>query len=355
MRKKAKKALFALCVAAACGTACNSHKGANWLKASKSSVDIARVLSWLPADTETITVAIGPFWMSNFQTGQDLGQNREVSVEELEKQFELLPLLQFDFSQGVLEKRLEGQSVFLAVEGSRRFRSPAGLGELLYEGCAIAVFADGLGNRGESFLKDSAKAMVRMEEMEGQRVGVFQEKKEEDLWTLFVAFPQSRVVLVATNRDYLREVLARMRGATGERALPDTLPEWRYVNRKGKFWGLRHFDKKQAEEDPTSPFGGQKSANLPDEQAIGLTFGCDPSKARTATITYLSAAKDMLPVIKEKLFPFLSEPEGTKGLHIRYRELEPGVIQGLYDLDHSEPVNWFLFVLMGNLGHAIFV
>jgi len=83
---------------------------------------------------------------------------------------------------------------------------------------------------------------------------VFEQKLENDLWTIYVSFPQNNVVLVATNRSFLQEVLVRMRGKEGQRALPDSLPEWKYVNRNSQFWGIRHFDRTQAKMDPSSPF-----------------------------------------------------------------------------------------------------
>lgn len=124
---------------------------------------------------------------------------------------------------------------------------------------------------------------------------------------------------------------------------------------QAEFWGVRHFDRGQSTPDPTSPFGGQKSANLPDEQAIGLVFQCDPSKDRKATLTYLSSDKNSIRRVAEGGFRSSSEPEATAGLHIRHRELDLGVIESTYDLGHSQPLNRFLFVFMANLGHAVYV
>jgi hypothetical protein len=204
-------------------------------------------------------------------------------------------------------------------------------------------------------MQDAAHVAVRVEEIEGQKVAVFEEPSEQDVWTIFITFPQKGVVLVATNKRFLQEMLARIRGAAGEKALPDTLPEWKYVNKQAQFWGLRHFDKRQAREDPTSPFGGRKSANIPDDEAIGLTYQCHPSKERKATLTYLSGPRAEVRKIEESRFPSSSEPEETAGLHIQYHELETGVIQSTYDLSYSRPLDWFFFVFMGNMGHAIYL
>jgi hypothetical protein len=293
--------------------------------------------------------------MSNFQIGREEYRNHGVTSDELEKHFEGLTLGLFNSKNRLLEKHLEGKKVLFALEGSRHFRPPAGLGEMPFEGCALAVFKDDLGDRRDAFMKDAAQVAVRVEEIEGLTVAVFEEPSEQDILTTFVTFPQEGVVLIATNKRFLQEMLARMRGVEGERALSDNLPEWKYVNKKAKFWGLRHYDKRQANEDPSSPFGGSKSANTPDDDAVGLTYQCDPSRERRATLTYLSSPRVELRKIEESRFPSSSEPEATAGLHIQYREMDPGVIQSTYDLSYSRPFDYFFFVLMLDMGHGIFL
>ncbi|MGB2901341.1 MAG: hypothetical protein WBB89_18950 [Candidatus Acidiferrum sp.] len=354
MRKSSISLLLVYFVAFFCSGGCNKGVTGTGSGSPRTEADFQRVLSWLPADTETLLVANGPFWMSTFQVAENY-KNYEVSTHELEKHFEGLTLALLNSKNYVLEKHLEGKKVLLGVEGSRHFRTPAGLGELPYEGCAVAIFVDDLGSRRDAFMKDAALIALRMEEIEGQKVVEFQEQSESDIWTSFVAFPQNNVVLVATNRDFLQEMLVRMRGIGSGRAFPETLPEWQYVKTRAQFWGLRHFDRRQASVDPTSPFGGEKSANLPDEQAIGLTYEFDPNREKKASLTYLSGQKNEIRKIEERRFPSSSEPADTAALHIQYRELGSGVIQTTYDLDHSRPFGWFLFVFMGSLGHAIYV
>jgi hypothetical protein len=320
------------------------------LKTSRGQIDLEKVLSWFPADTETLQVANGPLWMSNFMIGQHDYKNHEIKSEELEKQFEGLTLGLFGSGKGVLEKHLEGQKVLFALEASRHFRTPADLGELPFEGCAVAIFEKDLEDRRDAFMKDA----VKIEEIEGQRVAVFEERQEQDPWTFFITFPEKSVVLVSTNRQFLQQMLARMHGAEGQRALPNSLHEWTYVNKKAQFWGLRHYDRQQAKYDPTSPFEGKKSANFPDEGAIGLTYQCD-AKTRRATVTYLTAAGADTRKIAADRFPDAGEPAQLAGLHIQYQDLEAGVMQTTFDLSHSVPVDLFFFIFMAHLGHAIYV
>jgi hypothetical protein len=103
-------------------------------------IDLKTVLSWLPPDTETLQVANGPFWMSNFEVGGQDDKDHEITVDELEKQFEGLTLGLFNSAKGLLGKHLDGKKVLLALEGSRHFRPPAGLGELPFEGSGVAIF-----------------------------------------------------------------------------------------------------------------------------------------------------------------------------------------------------------------------
>jgi hypothetical protein len=339
-----------LCFAAIITVGCTGRNTNPGLGPIRGRIDLEKVLSWFPIDTETLQVANGPLWMSNFVFGQDDHKNHEVKTEELKKQFEGLTLGLFGAAKGVLEKHLEGQKVSFALEGSRHFRAPARLGELPFEGCAVAIFEKDLEDRRDAFMKDA----VRIENIEGQMVAVFEETEEQDTWTFFITFPEKGAVLVSTNRQFLQQVLARMHSTAEQRALPSTLQEWRYVNKKAQFWGLRHYDRQQAKYDPTSPFDGKKSANFPDEGAIGLTYQCN-AKTRRATVTYLTAAGADAGKIAADRFPDTGEPAQLAALHVQYQELEPGVIQTTFDLSNSVPADLFFFIFMGHLGHAVYL
>jgi len=323
------------------------------VEADRAPEDLTRFMSWLPADTETIRVARGPFVLASTLEESE-AKGRAISDKELTRNFEELTLALLGFNDGLLSKRLEGKRINFALEGARHFRPPAGLGEMPYEGCAIAVFSDNLRNEISSFVQDARKSALRVERIEDHDVSVFREKREQDTWTTFVAFPDENVILVASDRNYLAEVLARLVGKVGPRALPNDLPEWKYVNANARFWGLRHYDKSQTQADPSSPYGGRKSANFPDEQAVGLAFAFDPESGRSATITYLSGNLSIGSKSSDSPLSMAHAPE-AKGLNIKIRELSPGVLEGSYSLEHLEAVRFFLFVLEEVLGHGIYI
>jgi hypothetical protein len=42
-------------------------------------------------------------------------------------------------------------------------------------------------------------------------------------------------------------------------------------------------------------------------------------------------------------------------MHIGYREVEPGALEGSYDVEQIESADYFVFVLEALLGHAIYL
>jgi hypothetical protein len=202
-----------------------------------------------------------------------------------------------------LASYFKNQKVSPAIEGSRKFRTHHGLGLMPFEGCTLIIFDEQLSDRADQYFKATSSTALRIEEVEGHKILVFQNRRYLDTatWTNFVGFAGSNVLLVATDAGYLREVLSRIAGKNGVRAVPETLAEWGYVDSGAQFWGLRHFDRSGRDQDPSSPFWDpSKVVKAPwtDEQAIGLTFSYDPATGKGPTITYLSgnpsAAKETL-------------------------------------------------------------
>ncbi len=284
------------------------------------SADVQQILSWLPADTETVIVVTKPFSLPDLR---NTDWNRDFHIDAWLRAMAFTTL---SLDNGALLESFRNQQVLLAVEGSRHFRTPEGFGWFPFEGCTIVVFADDLGERADAFLNTASGSALRVEEIEGLNILVFEQRVESGLWTTFVAFKKPNILLVATNLDYLRDVLSRMRDNSRPRALPETLPEWKYVKKDAEIWALRHYDRSQGDSDPTSPFWDPKKtfqAGMNDEQAIGLTFNFDRADRKEPTITYLSGnpsvAKGTL------IMPFAGSP-----VSVAFRELDVGAIEATY-------------------------
>jgi hypothetical protein len=308
------------------------------------------VLSWLPVDTETVLAANGPFPFPDFDSPPGWEpEDQPLPLAELNKTMRALVLGGFGSGNDGLRKALKGSRVILALEGSRRFRSPTGLGSTLFQGGAIAVLEGAPIDR-DSLVRDVAGSSERIETVEGVKVAVFQEQKESDTWTFLVAFPRSSIVLVATDRSYLREILARMRVPGTARALPESLPEWKHVNTRAPFWGLRHFQRNDSADDPTSPFLGDKAANVPDDDAVGATFWSDPANHKRVIVTYLSSNRQAPQILTSHVT--ISDAETPAP---RLRQVAPGVIEGSVVLSDRESFFKLFLGLTAMLGQAIYM
>jgi hypothetical protein len=147
------RAIVLFCAGTFWTIAANAQAVSDRPKAARSPITLSIALSWLPADTETLIVANGPFLLSRSNAESDETRSRSVSKKELREQFEALPLGLLGLEKGLLEKHLNGREVAMAIEGSRHFRSPSGLGEMRYEGCDIVVFAGDVTSLGDAFIK----------------------------------------------------------------------------------------------------------------------------------------------------------------------------------------------------------
>jgi hypothetical protein len=313
------------------------------------------VLSWLPVDTETVLAANGPFPFPDFDSATDDDDIQvQLSLAELNLRMRALPLSLFGFGEGRLSKVLKGIQLALVVEGSRHFRSPTGLGSTLYEGCQIAVF-EGAANIGDSLLRSVASSAKRVESVEGAKVAVFEETLENDVWTMFVAFPRNNIALIATDEKYLREVLSRMRKVGAPRALPESLAEWKYVNTHAPYWGLRHFEHREAAEDPTSPFLGSKAANVPDDEAVGVAFWVDPANRKRVILNYLSGNSQAREILVSRLAMADAETAAPQEYQIRLRRPASGVVEGSVVLSDRESFYKLLLGLSAMLGHALYL
>ncbi len=247
-----------------------------------------------------------------------------------------------------LGERLGGRKVILGVQGARRFRSPTALGLMTYEGGQVLVFDADLGTAGEQLWEALKKDAQQMFELEGRAVAEFQRKLEEDVWTYYVVRPFGRIVLTATDRGYLLEMLRRMVRSGPGRALPESLPEWQQLDRTARVWAIRHYDPADAELDPSSPLRGPAPANRPDPKAVGLVFYLDPARPR-AIVKYLSGADDGVRVAASLW------RHRHADLDPEIRQRTAGVVEIAAVLEKERGSEMFWFVLLAALGHGIYL
>lgn len=320
-------------------------------------VDPQELMWWLPSHTESVVAARGPFLIptgSNDTSDENDPKwfTRKTTQAEIRDAFEALPLEVFyDLD---LTKMLKGSAVAYALQGSRHFREPQAGSEVMeFAGCSIIVFDKDLGTQINTIEQTVARDGARSETIGGTRVLVIEEKSEESVWTDLLAFPRSNVLLVANNRNYLQEVLARMAQKKAPRALPDQLPEWRFVDANARFWGLRHYDRTQAKLDPTSPFGKDRTFNPGDPKAIGVLFELDPKNEQSLVMTSLTG--DEIQVKAQASHgKAVSEPQEGVRIEAKLRSPRPGALEYICTLDRSTTLDYSILSIEFALGRGMY-
>jgi len=321
------------------------------------TVDQEDLLWWLPADTESVVVARGPFPLVIGLDEEDEKNDRKwftkmASLDDVRLKLQQLPLeLLTELDVAV---HLRGPIVTFAMQGSRHFRDPLpGMEVMEFEGCSIVVFKNSLGERGENLWRVLAEKATRIDTVAGTRVLVFHEKSEYAEWDHFFAVPRPNVMLAANNLPYLQEVLERMAQRKSPRALPDQLPEWRYLDPDVRFWGLRHFDRSQAKLDPTSPFSAERTFGPEDEKAIGILFTIHPKNPRMAVATYFTGDETGARIAAGK-GTAVREPQAGVNFEVKFRNPALGVFETVYTLDRTSTLDYFLLDVEMALGRGMY-
>jgi len=235
------------------------------------------ILTWLPADTETLVVAQQPLTLSQADrskvpTALDMAQGY------------VLGLL-VSAEKETLYKALVGRTVERAVLSARRFGEEppnlpkpdraSGLGMIFYQGCAVYAFAEPA--------SDSILTRPADETIIGHRVWVSKgsQRDEPDSDTYFVSLLKPDLMLACNNREFFREMVARIDGPPQPRALPAELPEWKQVNRSAPLWAICHYAGK---DEILLPALGLEVGAV-EATGVTLEFGIAPIAARARMIS----------------------------------------------------------------------
>lgn len=331
--------------------------GAQRSRETTRPVDPQELMGWLPADTESVVAARGPFLIPAESDKADDENDqawftRKATQTEIRSAFEELPLeLFYEFD---LAKILKSSEVAYALQGSRHFREPKGGTEVMdFEGCSIIVFKKDLGELAGSLELAAIRDGARNDTIGGTRVLISEEKSEGAVFTRILAIPRSNIMLVANNRKYLREVLARMSQKSTPRALPGQLPEWQCLDANARFWGLRHYDPTQAKLDPTSPFGGEGTPSASnDSKAIGVLFALDPKNEQSLVITFLTGDEARVMAEASRGKSVVEPQEGVK-FEVKLRSPKPGVLEQIYTLDRSSTLDYSILEIQFALGRGM--
>ena len=311
----------------------------NLLQAESDKPAWKQFLNWLPEDTETLFVANGPLAIS--KSKDDLFEFHEVAA-----MLPVGPLL--SVQDGLLGKALAAKKITCAVEGSRRFTGPKRFGMMPYEGAHIVQFDDSSGEAVRKAFQDCYDKADKKIELAGQRVAVFNEKLEDDNWTYLVVQPRPSLLICATNQNYVEEVLKRMAKSPAKRAFP-----------KNCLSGNRSMSKLVCGQFATigrsprmiHPLRCETKPRLIIRTPMQLVWfsGVMRNPTKWQRCAYLSAACNSLEIVTQGWeFP-------TEALTPKIAISGPGCIEIVATITEEQTARSFIFVLLGRLGHGIFL
>ena len=223
--------------------------------------DIAAILPWFPTDTETLIVA------RDVDPGTSLRSAKAAQGELTDEQRQALKqqamawltksLTVGNFWAFSGDPKTQAQKFVnsfgdrhlpLVVYGGRKYEIVSAFGTYRYHGASVRIFAQEATDDVERGMLAIEKNAGDVRTFSGQRVLVFPANKEgmesryriQPWQGVFVTRVQPNVVICATSDTYLKEMLARVETKAEDRALPDDLPEWKFIDTTASTWGLRH-------------------------------------------------------------------------------------------------------------------
>ncbi len=194
---------------------------------------VARLLRWLPEDTETLIVARSVSLLERLPDKPRDANWLDFGVGLATGDLDLV-------EEGKAAERLRGRKIECVVNGARNFRAVGTPGSLCSESCAIIVFEKNLGNAAREWTESLRKRATAVRTLVGREVFVFPPMTARCPGSTYLVLLGRDTVLYATGYRYLESVLRRADEVPASRALPDDLPEWKQVDLDAPVWMLRH-------------------------------------------------------------------------------------------------------------------
>ncbi len=256
------------------------HNARNQALAAEGSKLVDQIITWLPADTETLVVAQQPFPLLELKRG-DLPSALDSAQTYL--------LGQLTAAEGAkLEKALAGKTVRVATLAARAFaQQPAEkngaipFGLIAYQGCATYAFAQPVSESDLSSILSRSPDETAMGHRVWKSKGSESDRRDSD--TFFVSVPATDMLLVCNDPGFMEEMMNRMAAPGSSRALPANLPEWKLVDRAAPVWAIRHLRADRAGVDPSQPAHLLSQGQDPGATGVVVHFGL-PSMAAQALI-----------------------------------------------------------------------
>lgn len=238
-----KRVVIVLLLALAClGTWCRADsRNIGTSSTAKLSPQLTELFRWLPADTEAVTVTQSPTVLSSSKDW--IEPEPGCFTQRITTLLGVLPA----------QSWADGVKLNLVVTGSRNFRPPTGLGMFCFDGCSILRFAKDSPVGVKQFVESADKHCNYKLMVNGASVYCFRQQMMDDIWTFYLYPLSPDIVLWASNKNYLQELLMRQRSALPQQSFLVESKLWANIDTSSEFFGMRNIRKVATESDiPTS-------------------------------------------------------------------------------------------------------
>ena len=289
---------------------------------------VEQLLKFLPLQSETLAVDQESFAVPLAEAGKK-GANRLVAGS----------ILPANLQMAVVAPALAGRTIELSLEARSNFRPPKGLGLMPYDGSGILILKPQAGQT-RAMLKAKAWKGMKRVTLAGQEVGVIEEKREHDLWRIYVAVPRPDMLVTATDRASMITTLARMqRPNLTDRAFPSSWSGWKLVDTKAPFWAIRRLD-------------------LP--QSVGLLGPTNRDPKAHAFAVYNIPAKDKDNAAPQWIMKYDGSPKFIRDFYSASKGELKGTVSQITGTQITQftvdsPDGYFAFYALGLLGTGIYL
>jgi len=315
----------------------------------------ASIIEWLPNDTESIFVCQEPF---------------RLPAEDEFREAGFLSGLHASYATGFLgalpnEKAFQvlvGKKCNTAVLAGRKFQAPSAQGASLFEGVCVLRFE-------KKLPKDLWTKLVAESQQHfvlGFAVVEHPIPWGKDELVFSLALLNDSLLIIATDRDYLKTVLSNSLEKPEKSLLASNWEEWKHVDTQSPIWAIRHFThftEGNNAKDPTSPFYENRDMsdvatrkpelfewNVPDQNAIGFTFSLrQKGESFECVVNYLSES-----IIAERIALIAWTTPSPDSKQPNVTTIAPNVIQVTFScpIINTDDQQMFFMLVQGRLGHA---
>ncbi len=232
---------------------------------NKLPAELEEVLRWLPEDTESLMVASGRYMPAPLpppglivESGEyvdgkfepiyrDANTGKVITPPRLDSEGDFwrmaIEMSGFSFLDDVDEPHLQKIArlpLRHAALASRRFKPVTGIpGGTPFEGCAVLWFERPIPMDLVAMRSDETTRTERIADQVVASIATREEWGENQKLTLYFAHPKPQVLLMATDKEFLRTMLTRITQRTATRAMPPDRAEWQNLDASARVWGIR--------------------------------------------------------------------------------------------------------------------